>query len=195
MKTLKNLSYLSLFAVTANFVAITIFCARQTPNRQLFSGVIIGVLLILSLISLVAGLYFCWREKFRAFIPATICLIGLPISFIAARRLGGSIEHRLFQKNLPRYTEVVRLIEKGEFKTDSYLVELPPQYSDLALRTWRGTNSEGAIIVGFITGIGFPVKHSGFMYVSTGKIESDAETLRRWPYYSRINTNWFRIGD
>ena len=109
-----------------------------------------------------------------------------------------AIQDWRFEKNLPRYIQVIHLIENGEIKYNSHdsdTVELPPQYADLARRTWRETNSEGAFIVGFITELGFPVKHSGFMYVSNGEIEGDAETLRRWRYYSRINTNWFHISD
>lgn len=192
---MKTLKWICSIVVVLNFVVAIFFCEQRTPDRQLLFMATSGFLLILLLVSFVAGLRLCVKEKFRAFVPALICVIGLPFGLFVGGRLGDAIENWRFQKNLPRYTEVVQLIEKGEFKTDSSLVELPPQYADLALRTARGTNSEGTDIIVFITGLGFPVKHSGFMYVSTGEIENDAETLRRWPYYSRINTNWFRISD
>jgi hypothetical protein len=148
------------------------------------------------LISFVLGLSSFSREKFRAFIPALICLIGLPMSFIAAIVLGSSIKDSRFQKNLPRYMEVVQLIEKGEIKPipSSSLVQLPDQYTDLAWATIPETNSVG-IIIEFLTEGGFPVKHSGYLYVSSGSVENDTNTLLRWPFHSRINTNWFRISD
>jgi hypothetical protein len=193
---MKTLKWVCSFAVILNFVATIFFCEHRTPNRQLLSMAISGFLLILLLVSFVAGLGLCFREKFRAFVPAAICVIGLPASFFVARYLGNSIENWRFKTNLPRYVEVVQLVEKGEIKTSSSLsrIELPSQDADLAQITLAKTNSEGAVIE-FVTGLGFPVKHSGYLYISSGKIENDADSIRQWPYRSQINTNWFSVED
>jgi hypothetical protein len=110
--------------------------------------------------------------------------------------LGVSIRDWQFRKNLPRYMEVVQLIEKGEIKASPSgpRIQLPNQYTDLSLVTFAKTNN-GSWIIEFNIGGGFPVKHSGYLYVSTGKINSDPETLERWPYRSQITTNWFRVED
>jgi hypothetical protein len=194
---MNTLRFICWSAIALNFAATTLFCARQTTNKQFLCMATTACVLLLLLISFVAGLCFCSRDKFRAFIPAAICLIGLPVSFFAARRLGGSIENWRFQRNLPRYAEVIHLIERGEIRINSSSSriehKLPNRYADLAWGIIAKTNSDG-ITVAFMTGSGFPVKHTGYLYVSSGNIEYDAET-NRWPYSSRISTNWFRVQD
>lgn len=154
------------------------------------------ILTFLLLISFVAGICFVRRDKFRAFVPAIICLVGLPANLFISSYLGVSIRDWQFQKNLPRYTEVVHLIEKGEIKASPSdpRIQLPNEFADLSLVTFAKTNNNG-LIIEFVIGGGFPVKHSGYLYVSTGKIENDPDTFERWPYRSRINTNWFRVSD
>jgi hypothetical protein len=193
---MKNLSRICLFAMILNFVAQAYFCEQRTSTKQLLSMAMLLLVLALSLASFVLGLTSFSREKFRAFIPALICLIGLPAGFVAAFALGGSIKDSRFQRNLPRYTEVVRRIETGAIKptTSSPLLNLPNQYADLAWAAFPKTNNAG-LIIEFLNEGGFPFKHSGYLYVSSGNIESDADTLERWPIHSRINTNWFRISD
>lgn len=117
------LKYLSWFVVALNFVALTLFTARRTPEKQLLFMTILGGSLFFLAICFIAGLRFFSRDKFRAFLPVVICLAGLPISLFVAGRLGDSIENWRFEKNLSRYTKVVQLVEKGEFKTDSSLVD------------------------------------------------------------------------
>jgi len=194
LKTLRNICWA---AIVLNFIAMALFCSQQTTNLQLISMATNAGVLLLFLISFVAGLCFCSRDKFRAFIPVAICLVGFPVSWFVAGRLGVAFKDRRFEKNLPRYTEVVRLVEMGKIKkasSESDTILLPSQYSDLAIQAWAITNSEGSVIVGFVTGGGFPVKHSGLLYVSTGSIENSGMLLR-WPRYRRLNENWFVIGN
>jgi hypothetical protein len=128
---MKTLRFICWAAVALNFIGTTLFCAQQTTDRQPFClGTNCGTLLLL-LISMVVGLCFYSRYKFRAFI--------------------------------------------------------------LAWSTIAKTNSDG-IIVAFMTGSGFPVKHSGYLYVASGNDENDADA-KRWPYKTRISNNWLRIED
>jgi hypothetical protein len=193
---MKKLKFICLFAVVLNFVVQTFFYEQRTGIKQLLSMATLLSMFMLLLISFVFGLSSFSRERFRAFIPALICFFGLPMSFIAAIVLGISIEKSRFQRNLPRYTEVVQLIKKSEIKptSPSPLVQLPNQYKDLAWEIVPKTNNDG-IIIEFLNEAGFPVKHSGYLYVSSGSIENDTKTLQRWPFHTRINTNWFRISD
>jgi len=162
---MKILRILSLALVVLNSVAFLLFAAKPNVDKQLLSMTTTAVLLLLLFLgSFVAGFFLFSRLKFRAFVPAAICFVGLPLGVLFALQAGHSFRSWYFQKHLPRYQEVVRLIEAGEIKrrsADSYAVDLPPQYADLALVTWVRTNSERAIIVEFITGGGFPVRHSG----------------------------------
>jgi hypothetical protein len=193
---MKTLGLTCSIVVVLNCAAIIFFCEHRTPDKQLFSMATSGILLILLAGSLVAGLLRCRREKFHAFVPAAICIIGLLASSLVAPSLGSSIENWRFNNNLPRYVAIAHRIERGEIKTSTSLsrFELPGQDQDLAQITLAKTNNEGAVIE-FVTGLGFPLKHSGYLYISTGKIDNETDSLRRWPYHSRINVNWFRVED
>jgi len=193
---MKKFRFICLSVVILNFIVQLYFCEQRTNIKQLFSMATLLLVMMWLLASFVLGLVFFSREKFRAFIPALICLIGLPAGFVAATALGSAIRDSRFQRNLPRYTEVVQLIETGIIKptTSDDLLKLPTQYADLAWVAISKTNSAGMVIE-FLNEEGFPVKHSGFLYVSSGNIQSDMDTFERWPIHSRINTNWFRISD
>src|ERR1700733_9502958 len=107
---MKNFSRICLFAVIINFVVQTFFFEQRTGIKQLLSMAALLFVFLLLLISFALGLSLFSREKFRAFIPALVCFVGLLAGFIAAIVLAGSIKDARFRKNLPRYTEVVRLI-------------------------------------------------------------------------------------
>jgi hypothetical protein len=192
---MKKFKLVCVFLVLVNFICILLFAIKPKANVQLLGGLICLILLFLLLISFVVGICFFRRDKFHAFIPTLICSVGLPASIFIGSYLGVSIRDWQFRKNLPRYTEVVNLIEKGEIKATSSdpRIQLPNQYADLSWVTFAKTNN-GSWIVEFNIGGGFPVKHSGYLYVSTGKID-DPETLERWPYRSQVNSNWFRVSD
>ena len=194
---MNKLRVICFVAVLASFICGLWFSIEPNTNVQLLSMLTVLILVFLLFISFVAGVYFVRRDKFHAFIPSVICLIGLFASVFVSSYLGVSIRDWKFQKNLPNYMEIVHRVEKGEIKTGSLLTEidLPQQYLNLAIWTFGKTNSNGGAIIEFIIGSGFPVKHSGYLYVSSGKIEDDSTTLERWPHHSSISTNWFRVED
>ena len=193
---MKKLKLICIIAVLLDFVCDLMFSIKPNTGAQLLGMLIDLILIFLLLASFIAGICFVPRDKFRAFIPAAICLVGLPANLFIASYLGVTIRDWQFRKNLPRYMEVVQLIEKGEIKASPSdpRIQLPNQYTDLSLVTFAKTNNDSWIIE-FNIGGGFPVKHSGYLYVSTGKIDNDPETLERWPYRSQISTNWFRVED
>lgn len=193
---MKTIKVSCLILVALNFITMLIFSEHKTPGRQLFAMATNGFLMILFVATLFDGLLKCTKEKFRAFIPAAICITGIFASFFVGSYLGNMLENRRINKDLPSYVSIAHRIEKGEIKTGTSLsrIELPAQDKDLAQITLARTNNEGAVIE-FVTGLGFPVKHSGYLYISTGKIDNETDSLRRWPYHARINVNWFRVED
>lgn len=193
---MRKLKYICLATVVLHLVVTIYFCEQRTPGKQLLSMAVTGFAGIVSLISLINGFSLYFREKLKAFVPALICIIGLPASMLIGSHLGGVIQSDRFQKNLPRYEAVVELIEKGELTTNSQssLIRLPDQYGDLAWATMAkssGTN----VVIEFMTEGGFPVIHSGYLFISSGNIQNDPDSVQRWPYHSRVNSNWFRISD
>ncbi len=187
---MKTLKLLCLFAVATNFFIQTFFFEQRTTIKQLLSMAFLGLVFVLMLTAFALGLEPHRRDKLRAFVPFLICLIGIPLSYIGGIIWGSSIKESRFQRNLPRFNEVVDLIQKGELKPNppDRFILLPTQYVDLTAMAFVFTNSDGTNME-FQTEYGFPVKHSGYLYVSSGEI-SNSHTLGNRSTY-RINTNWF----
>ena len=62
--------------------------------------------------------------------------------------------------------------------------------------TIYGKRQGDVLRVTFIWGIGFPLKHAAYIYVSDGKwSEKDPDLRRAWPISHRINEHWFRVID
>ncbi len=191
---MKRLIFICLLAVILYFGLLAFFAEHVTVQREILAGLAGLVVLILLPVSLVLGLAAWPRKKFRALIPMMICLLGLPVGFVGAILLGDRLQNLRFHKNLPRYCEVVQLIEKGEIKPDSRgEFRLPVQYADLAYAAFTWTNHNGRI-ARFMTAAAFPVWDGGYLYVANGVMDK-TNLLRSCNLYSRINTNWFYFSD
>jgi hypothetical protein len=94
------------------------------------------------------------------------------------------------------YEAVISLIDKGQIRVEAPLrpIVVPDSYKHLAYAVLGSRDPEGVLTVEFITGSGFPVKHSGFLYRSDDNALG-WEHISRWPRLERIDTNWYRIGD
>ncbi|MFO1489207.1 MAG: hypothetical protein U1F65_12100 [Verrucomicrobiota bacterium] len=193
---MKNPRSICGFAVLLNFAVQVFFFSHRTGFRQLLSVGSLFAIGVLMLVSFAISANSSPPKKKHAFIAALICLVGLPAGFIGGVVIGASIQNARFQGNLPRYTEVVRLIERGELAPvpPDTSVKLPARYSDLASFVLLKTNTDG-IVIEFMTDGGFPAKHSGYLYAASGNLERDTEPAYDWAFHSRINTNWFHIGN
>jgi len=194
---MKKLTVICVIVSIANFATLTWFAERRDLIKQLLSMAVFGGVAVLVLVSFILGLEHYRREKFHAFIPVLVLVIGLSVSFIGAVWLGGSIKHSRFQQNLPRYNEVVRRIQTSELQPDpnNYAhIHLPPAFADLAWFARVETNAGDFTIEFFVEG-GFPVKHSCYLYVANAQIAGNAIMFKDWPIHRRIDTNWFYISD
>jgi hypothetical protein len=180
-------------AVILYFGFFTFFAEHETLLKELFAGVAGFAVLILMVVSFVFGLASYQRKKIYSFIPFLICLISLPSVFIGGIILGEIIRAAHFQKNLPRFTKVVHLIENGEITPSDGEVQLPEEFSDLAFNTYAH-KSRDVQMVTFITDEAFPLWRDGYIYVS-GDITNQTDFVKEWNLHNRINTNWFRISD
>jgi hypothetical protein len=145
------------------FLVFTAFVARPHPLSQLFSMLVTVGLLLSGGISLVL-VFTRWRqERWRSIIPIGACALAV----VLAPEVGGLIQQFLFIRSLPHYESTVRQMESGSIPVSAELRRVPQAegasaYAVLAQRT------NGVLCVEFLTGGGFPVKHSGYLYCSTG---------------------------
>ena len=190
---MKNLTAVCATAVILYFGFFTFFAEHETLLKELFAGAAGFAVLILMVVSFVFGFASYQRKKIYAFIPFLICLISLPAVFIGGIILGEIIHAANFQKNLPRFMNVVHLIENGEVTPSEGEVQLPEEFSDLAFNTYAHKNRDTQMVV-FITDEAFPLWSDGYIYVS-GEITNQTYFLNKWNLRERINTNWFRYSN
>jgi hypothetical protein len=191
---MNKLTFACVSAMILYFGLLTCFAEHENMFKEFFAAAAAFVVLNLIWISFILGLVSYKRKKIYAFIPCLICLFGLPAGFVGAIVLGESIKAANFKKSLPRYTEVVRLIENDRIKPDSAgQIQLPEKYDDLAYSAFTYTNRDGRIIT-FLTDGAFPVWHAGYLYSSSGVVDEN-NLLTVWNNFERVNTNWFQFSD
>ena len=131
------------------------------------------------------------KERAAAAIPFLICSVAIAALVFAAPE----IRKFQFRLNRPAYEKVVSGIESGNI-----LITDKPFYGETALdagnaRYVLAQKTSDGLVVEFLTGFGFPVKHSGYLYVESGQLQKGSFFDERWPRRGRIDTHWYRISD
>jgi hypothetical protein len=187
---------------TGKFVAIisVIWClgsvaffTRRTPLSQLLS-------LPLALLFFAAGIrgLICvfteWRQRhWRSLFPLATCVIEFFLSGMLVRIAG----HFLFVWALPSYEAVVQQIESGRIPVSVGFDRLPQAESEarLVYYLYAEKDVNGVLMVEFDTESGFPVKHSGYLYSSSGAIEPGSRMNSRWPIREKLRNRWFYVSN
>ena len=186
-----RLTKIALITAGLWFAVLCVFAARQTPNTQMLGAVMTLALLVVTLISFIR-IFTDWkRQHWRSIIPFVSCVLAVAL-YPASR----SVIHRLtFERSLPHYELIIRQIESSPAPISSELL-LIEQTEDSSIYHVRANRSpDGVLTVEFLTGLGFPVKHSGYLYSSSGVIEPDSYFDSRWPKKREMKSKWFRISD
>jgi len=169
------------------------FGSAQTPERQFLS--MLG--LLAWLLAFLIGIL-CWRRDWRqvrycALIAPLLCL-G---SCAGVTGIGTAVRRSQFERQLPRYQALVDQMEAGSIPVSlsSRAIALPESDRDLAYGVLAQKDTNGLVTVEFMTGCGFPVIHSGYLYVSSGAVQPGSVFDSRWPVKTPIKQKWFRISD
>lgn len=187
---MSRLSKITVLIAGLWFVVFTAFAAWPTGLAQLLSMLLTLGLLVFGFISIVLA-FTRWRhERWRSIIPFGACALAV----ILAPEVGSRIRQFMFHRSLPRYESIIRQMESGNIPVSVELQRVPQAegtvaYAVLAQRT------NGVLNVEFLTGGGFPVKHSGYLYCSSGVIERGSLIDSRWPKRREVRPSWFRISD
>jgi hypothetical protein len=130
-----------------------------------------------------------WNElRLKALVPVTICLLTLPVASVIGR-VAEAVHFRYLL--LPRFEQLVAEIRATNMPRGT-TVEIPGEVARIVLAR---RNEENQLQVEFVTGVGFPVKHSGYLYTENEDIESDSYLASRWPHASKVKPLWFRVAD
>ncbi|MDR3416331.1 MAG: hypothetical protein P4L83_09105 [Nevskia sp.] len=175
----------------ANFVVLSVFTAYKSPLLQAISLLLFLSYLCactLSMIEPIRG----WRVyRFRTFIPLAACLAAWYGSFWA----GPLLLNWLFAHNLPRFQAIVDGIRPESLPSNGDLQAFPIDQADKSRvqHIFARKAADGALVVEIDTENGFPVKHAGYVFSSSGVFPSDRRFQYRWPYVDELRPKWFRV--
>jgi hypothetical protein len=185
--------------VTSVFLALAlatqvgfILCKATDPNYiQLFLLTIVLMLLALPIWGLTVSISRWKKHRWRALTPLAVGILNL-LFLVPSFWLGTELGDWNFRRNQDEYERVIRIAEKLDIK-GTIEVPLSPD-SKLDTRFIKASKlSNGGLIVEFITLVGFPVKHSGYLYYS-GKEVRFGSSLG-WPHTRKILDHWYRVSD
>ncbi|MHC4475700.1 MAG: hypothetical protein ACYTEL_08640 [Planctomycetota bacterium] len=144
------------------------------------------------------GIFVLWpRRKWRALVPFGISLLCVPLLVLSVM-VGGRVRLYVFEKRLAEYQQAVGMM--GERVEAEPVVlwgaDIPEGYRHLGYCIRGEKDEQDVVIVTFFWGSAFPARHTGFAYISDGKLPEQGSDFRRaWRGLSRINENWFEVAD
>lgn len=176
------------------FVLFTVYAAhRRSIVLQLLGMPVTLCFLAAGVISMVCALSE-WRQRgWLSLAPFAVCVLAVVLSSSILR----PIRHAIFVRSLPSYETVVQRMESGSIPVSTNLGLIPQAVplAHLAYAVLAQKDTNGVLTVEFLTEAGFPVKHSGYLYISSGVVEPGSVAYSRWPIRHEERPRWFYISD
>lgn len=178
-------------------ISAGLFACFVNVYTQTISMFLILLFIALAVINLIS-IFVHWVEHgFGAFLPICISILTV-ILIVFSVRVGNHAKMHRFNKRLPQFENAVKMVESK--LTDEHIrltgEDIPQEYRHLAYFIIGDKRANGKLIVTFVWGGGFPVKHTAYAYTSDGSSPiRDSEFQKDWYHCKRINDNWFKVGD
>lgn len=172
-------------------VGFTVLFSHRTDLWQLLTLPLIPCFLV-AIITSVVCIFSQWRQcRWRSVLPFAFCVLSVFVSIV----LVYLIREAMLVWSFPSYEAVVRQMESGSIPVGTKLSRIPQAepMARLAYRVFAQKDTNGVLTVEFWTEGGFPVKHSGYLYVSSGVIETGARW--RWTMRHKVRSKWFYFSD
>ena len=135
-----------------------------------------------------------WRQRrWRSLLPFTACVLSVVVSCVLVQ----TIRPVIFAWSLPSYEAVIQQIESGKIPVSDKLNLIPQAKfkARLVYAVFAQKDTNGVLSVAFFTEGGFPVKHSGYLYSSSGVVEPGSPADSEWPIRHEVRKKWFYISD
>lgn len=174
-------------------VGSIVFFSHRTNLSQLLTLPLFPCFFVAFVISFVS-VFSDWRQRrWRALVPFATCILSVIICGLVVP----PIRRAVFVRSLPSYEEVVRQMESGRIPVFTNLTLIPQAQAQarLAYAVLAQRDTNGVLTVEFLTEGGFPVKHSGYLYCSSGNIKAGSLADSRWPIRHQEQPKWFYISD
>jgi hypothetical protein len=149
------------------------------------------------LLAVMLSLLFAWTKRRQLRFLAVIPLLLSLSSCVATTVLGRAARQAQFERQFSRYVALVENIQAESTVAPGEVVSIPLSEAerDLAHSLLAERTTNGVLVVELLTGGGFPLKHSGYLYTSSGSIQSGSFFDSRWPFKTEVTPKWFRISD
>lgn len=162
------------------------FLFAVNPSDLLMVGCLIfaGVVLVQIVISLLR------LHRLSDIWPLVLIgLCGIGLAFLSLRA-GFVARDAIFRSRLNDYQAAANLLSKGApGRLDA--ASLPAQYPHLAKGVFVQKTEDGTTTVVFILGSTFPVRHFGYVYRSTGRIEDWTSAKLFAGKFRPVAPDWF----
>jgi hypothetical protein len=191
------MSRLGKIVVGASLIWFVLFTVYAAHRRSIILQ-LLGLPATLCFLAAVVISIFCifseWRRRrWLALLPFAVCVLSVVLSSAIVR----TIRHAIFVRSLPSYEAVVRQMESGSIPVSTNLSLVPQAVplAHLAYAVLAEKGSGGVLTVEILTEGGFPVKHSGYLYVSSGVVKPGSMEDSRWSIRNEERPKWFYISD
>jgi hypothetical protein len=181
-----------LLAITLAWIFVTGTFYAYKPGSLQLASMLVSLAFLFAFPFNIRAAFVDWRAyRWIALVPLLACILAVP----AASGLGGAIGACLFSKNLPRYSAIVARQDVQAVGEKKIFIPLSDAEKELTYAVFAQRTPAGTLIVEIATEGGFPVKHAGYLFSSSGEIPKTPELSYRWPYQERLNPHWFRVID
>ena len=124
----------------------------------------------------------------ESFLPVGVSILTLVLTFCSGR-LGNELSLYVFRERLPQYEKLVEMVKEGKLRTSKHgQIALPEGYEHLAHYICIWKNEDNVTQISFSWAIGFPCKHTDYMYCSDGKTP---KVSCGWA--DKVAENWYRV--
>ena len=191
LKGPEKLLLINIFISVPCIITAGLFAYRQTYFQIPFMALSYYSLSLL-VINVIGAFIFIHRQNeqmVQSLMPLGVSILAFVLTFYSAG-VGKKLSLYVFKKRLPQYEKLVEMIRNGEIKAEdnNHFIPLPDDYKGLAHYAIFRKNEDNVIQISFSWGIGFPCKHTDYMYCSDGK---KPEVSCGWSY--EVIDNWYRV--
>ena len=172
----------------------SIACLTRRNDVSVLLGFLLALFFAAAFFFSLVCIFREWRQRrWYSMTPLAIWTVTLAGSFL----LIGQAERLLFAWSLPSYEAIVRQIEDGTIPVTNETGRIleADHKARLTYGVFAARDASGVLSVEFITELGFPVKHSGYLYVSSGAIEQVSRSDSRWPIRKKVRDKWYFVSD
>lgn len=184
-------SSLFVYIAASAWFALAVTLGLHLSSEVQLGLIVATLVLVLAAVTALYAIARKWRSP-GSYLPLVCCLLAVFASPYTVRALEPVLfQHRIaaLQALIAR-SDVASLHPGSSAELNLSVAEQQVSYSVRAERALDGT-----LLVSIATEGGFPVKHAGYVYSSSGSVDPHATVLRNWSVMRPVTKQWFRAHD